>query len=193
MDYKFFLRQIWISVISPSKVLAEIPGQSHSIRHIRNNLFFPLLVIVAICSFLGSVFFANVTLQPVYSIFLSLKFVILDLILVYLSALVFREIAKALDLQADYSWSFKILVYTMIPFFLCQVVSLLFESLAFVNILSLYGLRTIWLTGESLLNTPAHKRVPMLVANFIVITELYIGGAIALTSVIDRIYFHFFA
>lgn len=193
MDYKFFLRQIWLSIISPVTVLSAIPGEPHSIKHIRNNLLFPVLLLVAICSFLGSMLFANVTLHAVYSIFVAAKFFLLDLFVVYLSALLFREIAKALDLEADYSWSFKIIVYALIPFFICQMVSLLFESLAFVNILALFGLWIIWTAGKTILNTPSHKKAPMLVANFIVITELYIGGIIAFTSIIDRIYFHFFA
>ena len=193
MDYKFFLRQVWASIAAPARAISVIPAEPHSIKHIRNNVLFPLLLLVAICSFLGSMFFSNETLQPVYSVFVAFKFFLLDLSLVYLSALLFREIAKALDLQADYSWSFKIVVYTLVPFFICQMVSLLFESLAFVNILALSGLWTLWTAGEVLLNPPAHKRIPMIVANLVVMAELYIGGIIAFTSVIDRIYFHFFA
>lgn len=193
MDYKFFFRQIAYIIVSPGKVLGTIPEEHHSIRQARNSILLPLLALVAICSFLGSLLFADVTLHPVYSVFVALKYFLLDFILVYLSAILFREIAKALDLAADFSVSFKIVVYTLVPFFICQMVSLLFESLAFVNILSLYGLWILWSAGEIILDPPAHKKMPLVIASLVVIVELYIGGSIALTSVINRIYFGFFA
>jgi hypothetical protein len=97
-----------------------------------------------------------------------------------------------MDLQADFSISLTIIVYSLIPFFLCQMVSLLFESLAFINILSLYGLWIMWLAGEIILDPPAHKKMPLLIASMIVIAELYVGFSIGLTSLIDRIYFALF-
>jgi hypothetical protein len=193
MDYKFFFRQIVLIIWSPRKAWSNISEEDRQARHIRNNLLFPLLLLVAICSFLGSIIFSNVALQPVYSVFIAAKYFLLDLIVVYISALLYREIAKALDLPANFSLSFRIIVYSLIPFFICQMVSLMLESLAFVNILSLYGLWILWSGSEITFNPPDHKKMPMLIAALVVIAELYIGGSIALASVIDRIYFSFFA
>jgi hypothetical protein len=193
MDYRFFFRQIALIILSPRKVWNNLSEDRHSTRHVRNNLLLPLLLLVGVCSFLGSILFANITLQPAYSIFMAVKYFLLDLIVVYLSALLFREIAKALDLAADFSLSFTIVVYSLIPFFICQMISLMFESLAFVDILSLYGLWILSSGIEITLNPPHHKKMPMVIAEIVVIAELYIGGVIALSSVIERIYFSFFA
>jgi hypothetical protein len=137
--------------------------------------------------------FANITLQPVYSVLVAVKFIILDLFVIYISAILFREILKALDLAADFSLSFSLIVYSLVPFFVCQMISLLFESLAFVSILSLYGLRILWSGSERTLNPPKHKKMPIMIAILVIIAEFYIGGSIVLTSLIDRIYFSFFA
>lgn len=193
MDYKFFLRQIAMIIISPRKAWTRISEENRPVRHVRNNLLFPLLLLVTICSFLGSMIFANVTLHPVYSIFVALKYFLLNLFVVYISALIFREITRAIDLPSPFSVSFEIIVYSMIPFFICQMVSLLFESLAFINILSFYGLWIFWTGGESRLNPPDYKKMPMLIATFVVIAGFLIGGGVALTLIIDRIYFSFFA
>ena len=193
MDYNFFLRHTWLALISPSKVLDTIRTGTNSARHLRNNLLFPLLFLVALFSFLGSLIFPDVTFHPLYSVVASVKLFLLDLFLVYVSSLIFREIAKALDLEADFSLSFMIIVYTLTPLFLCQMVSFLFQSLVFVNILSLYGLWILWTAGETLLGTPEHKKMPLVVASFVVIAELYIGGFIAFSSVFDRIFYAFFA
>jgi hypothetical protein len=193
MDYKYFFRQIALIIVSPSKAAEAINAEGNSLQKTRNNILLPMLLLILIFAFLGSIFFSNETLKPAYSVFVAARYFVLDLILVYLSALIFREIAKALDLTADYSLSFRITVYTLVPFFICQIVSLLFESLAFVDILALYGLWMLWSAGEIILNVPQHKKIPMLVATAVVIAELYIGGSIALASVFDRIYFAFFA
>jgi hypothetical protein len=193
MDYKFFFKQIVLIIFSPGKAWKQISEGNIPAGHVRNNLLFPLLILVVICSFIGSMIFANVRLHPVYSVFIAAKYLILDIFIIYISALLFREIAKALDLAADFSVSFRIIVYSLVPFLLCQMVTLLFESLAFVNILSLYGLWILWTGGEIILNPPDHKKIPMLVATVVVMAEFYIGGSIGLAAVIDRIYFSFFA
>lgn len=193
MDYKFFFRQIALIIFSPGKAWKRISEENIPLRRVRNNLLFPLLIGVAICSFLGSLLFSNTTLHTIYSVFVAAKYFFLDLFVVYITALLFREIAKALDLAADFPISFRIIVYSLVPFFILQMASLLFESLAFINVLSLYGLWILWMGEDITLNPPDHKKIPMLVAILVVVAELYIGGNIALSSVIDRIYFSFFA
>jgi len=193
MDYKFFFRQIALIIWSPRKAWNNFSGSGHSAGKTRNNILIPLLLLVGICSFLGSILYSNVSLHTSYSVFTGIKFFLLDIIVVYLSALLFREITRALDLNADFSLSFTIIVYSLIPFFICQMVSLLFESLAFVNILALYGLWIFWSGSEIMLNPPVHKKMPMLIAFLVVIAELYIGSSIAFSSILERIYFGFFA
>jgi len=193
MDYKFFLRQTALIILSPVKVLESAKRGDHSIIKLRNNLLFPLLVLVAICSFLGSWLFANPTLHPAYWVLAGIKYFLLDLAVVYLSSFLFSAIGKAMDLPADFAFSFSTVTYSLIPLFICQMLSLIFESLAFINILSLYGLWIIWLAGEILLEAPAYKKKALLVASLVVIAELYIGCSLALASIIERIYFAFFA
>jgi hypothetical protein len=192
MDYKFFLREIPAIILSPRKVLESVRNGAHPVKHLRINLLLPVLILVAICAFIGSWLLANPILHPAYWMLTGVKYFLLDLAVVYLSALIYHETGKAMDLQADFSISLTIIVYSLIPFFLCQMVSLLFESLAFINILSLYGLWIMWLAGEIILDPPAHKKMPLLIASMIVIAELYVGFSIGLTSLIDRIYFALF-
>jgi hypothetical protein len=193
MDYKFFLRKIALIIFSPRKAWSGIAEENQPVKHLRNNLLLPLLLLVTICSFLGSMIFSNVTLQPVYSIFVALKYFLLNLFVVYISAVIFREITKALDLPSEFSFSFEINVYSMVPLFICQMVSLLFESFAFINILAFYGTWIFWTGGEARLNPPDYKKMPMLIATFVIIAGFMLGGGVALNLLIDRIYFSFFA
>ncbi len=193
MDYKFFFRQIALTLWSPRKAWTAFSESGHPAVKTRNNILLPMLALVAICAFLGSILFSNVNLHTSYSVITGIKYFLLDIIVIWISALLLREITRALDLKAEFSLSFTLIVYSLIPFFVCQMASLLFESLAFVDILALYGMWIFWSGAEIMLNPPSHKKMPMLIAIFIIIAELYIGGSIAISSVLERIYFGFFA
>jgi hypothetical protein len=193
MDFRFLYNRIKYIVLNPSKAWSVIHDENRPVRDVRNSFFIPLAVIVAMCSFLGSIIFTNSTLSPVYSLIIALKFLILHLLVVFTSAVIFGEITKALDLGKNYTVSFKIIAYSVSPLLICQMISHLFESLIFVNILSLYGLYIFWVGTEKMLNPPEHKKMPMLVATFVVVAGLYIAGTILLTSIADKIYFGNFA
>jgi len=193
MDYRFLLKRIRYILFNPARAWSYIRDEKLPIKYVRNSYFFPILALVTLCAFTGSIIFTNATLSPVYSVFMALKYFLLHLIVVFFSAVVLSEITKALDLGKNFLISFKLIVYSLTPFYLCQVISHLFESLVFINILSLYGLYIFWTGAEKLLDPPEHKKMPMLIAIFVVVAGFFIAGSIVLSSVVDRIYFGFFA
>jgi hypothetical protein len=193
MDYRFLYNRIKYIILNPPKAWTVIHQENRPIKDVRNSFFFPLVLIVSICSFIGSIIFTNSTLSPVYSVMEAFKFLILHLVVVFTSAVIFGEITKALDLGKDYTVSFKIIAYSVAPLLICQMISHLFESLIFINILSLYGLYIFWVGTEKMLDPPEHKKMPMLVATFVIVAGFYIAGTILLTSLTNRIYFSHFA
>jgi hypothetical protein len=193
MDFKFLYHRIKYIILNPAKAWNYIFEENRPLKDPRNSFLFPLVILITLSAFLGSIIFTNATLSPVYSVFIALKYLILNLFVVYASAVVFSEITKALDLGKDFTVSFKMMVYSLAPFFICQIVSNLFESLIFVDILALYGLYIFWVGAVKMLNPPEHKKMPMLVATFIVITGFFISGSIVLSAIIDRFFFKYFA
>lgn len=193
MDYRFLYNRIKYLILNPPKAWSVIHDENRPIKDVRNSFFIPLVLLVTISTFLGSIIYTNSTLSPLYSVFVALKFLVLHLVVVFTSALIFGEITKALDLGKDYTVSFKIIAYSLAPLLICQIISHLFESLIFVNILSLYGLYIFWIGSEKMLNPPEHKKMPMLVATIVVVAGIYVAGLILLTSITDRIYFGHFA
>lgn len=193
MDYKLFLNRLRFVIFNPVKAWDIIETEKRPVKDERNSFLFPVLVIVAVFAFAGSLLFSNSGLSPVYSLFVSIRYFITDLAVVYASAVVLVEITKALDLGRNFGVSLRLIVYSFTPLFLCQMASSLFESLIFVNVLSLYGIYIFWTGAVKMLNPPEHKRRPMLVAILVVSVELYVALTILLSSLTDRIYFAFFA
>ncbi len=111
----------------------------------------------------------------------------------YLSdCLILGEITYPLDLGKDFSISFRLIAFSLAPFILCQVLSRLFESLLFVNVIGLYGLYIFWTGAEKLLNPPQYKKMPLLIATTITLAVIYVAANVLLNMIVDKVYYAFF-
>jgi hypothetical protein len=97
-----------------------------------------------------------------------------------------------LDLGREFNLSFSLIVYSITPFLLCQLLSRIFDSLLFVNIIGLYGLYIFWTGTEKLLAPPQYKKMPLLIAAAISLTGIYIVANLILTMLTDRVFYAFF-
>lgn len=179
-------------MFNPEKEWARIAVENKTSRFLRNNYLLPLILLVSISAATGSLIFINTELSPVYSIFTGLRSFLLLLATVYASSIILGEITFPLDLGKDFNNSFRIIVYSITPFLLCEIISSIFESLLFLDILGLYGLYIFWTGAEKLLNPPSYKKMPMLIATVISMIGIYIVTDIILKILTDNIYNSFF-
>jgi len=193
MDYKFLISSLINILLDPVKAWNTIDSENRPVKVVRNSFFFPLIILVSASAFLGSVLFTNTELSRVYSIFTGIKNFLLLFLTIYITTYILREITFPLDLGRDFSVSFRIIVFSVTPFLLCQILSCIFESLLFINIIGLYGLYIFWTGAEKLLNPPQYKKMPLLIATIITIIGIYIATSILLDKLIDKIFFAFFA
>jgi hypothetical protein len=193
MDYKFLLRGIKDILLYPSKHWETIYSGNIPVKLIRNSFLIPLIILVSIALTIGSIVFFNSELSVLYSIMLGIKSFIVLLATTYLTAYMLGEITYPLDLGKDFNISFRLVVFSLTPFLLCQVVSSVFESLLFINVIGLYGLYIFWTGAEIMLKPQHHKRLPMMIAITVVLIGIYAVTDIFLTMVTDRIYYSYFA
>jgi hypothetical protein len=193
MDYKFFFSGLKNILLDPIKAWEIIDSENKSVKVLRVSFLFPLLILVSVSAFAGSIIFTNTELSPVYSIFVGIKYFILLFFTIYASAFVLGEITFPLDLGKDFSASLRIIVYSVTPFLLCQILSCIFESLLFVNVVGLYGLYIFWTGSEKLFNPPQYKKMPLLIASMVTLVGIYIATSVVLNKLIDKIFYAFFA
>jgi hypothetical protein len=193
MDYRFFFSDLKNILLDPIKAWEKIDTENKSINVLRDNYLFPLLILVSASAFAGSLIFTNTELSPVYSIFVGIKYFIVLLFTIYATALILGEITFPLDLGKDFSISFRIIIYSITPFLLCQILSCIFESLLFVNVIGLYGLYIFWTGAEKLLNPPQYKKMPLIIAFVITLAGIYIATSVVLNILIDKIFYAFFS
>lgn len=193
MDYKFFFRGIKNIILNPIKLWETADSKNIPVKLIRGSFLFPLIIIVSVSAFFGSLIFTNPELSIAYSIFTGIKCFVVLLITAYTTTYILGEITYPLDLGKHFSVSFILVVYSISPFILCQFLSRLLESLLFFNILGLYGLYIFWIGAEKLLAPPQHKKRPLLIATAIAMIGIYVGTNLVLSMFIDRVYFSYFA
>ena len=178
---------------TPAKFWETINSEHPSTGLIRNSFFIPLVLLVAFSAFFGSLLFANAELAKSYSVLLSIKCIMVILLTVYASTYLLGEITYPLDLGRDFNISFMLVVFSVAPFLLCQILSHMFESLLFVNIIGLYGLYIFWIGAEKILNPPQYKKMPLLIAATVIFAGIYITTNLLLSMITDRLYYSFFA
>ena len=192
MDYTFLPKGLINIIFNPEKEWGRIVSENKTTIFLRNNYLFPLILLVSISAIAGSLIFINTELSPVYSLLIGLKSFLLLFITVYASSLIFSQITYPLDLGKDFKTSFRIIVYSITPFLLCEIISSIFESLLFLDILGLFGLYIFWTGTEKLLTPPDYKKMPMLIATVVSIIGIYIVSDIILKMLTDKIYNSFF-
>jgi len=192
MDYKFFLQGIINILTYPKRNWENAEKENVTTSKLIGSFLLPLAVLISITSFFGSLLFANSELSPIYSVMTAARYLILILVTVYASALIIKEITYPMDLGRDYRISLIIVVYSMTPFLLCLLISTLFESFLFVNIIGFYGLYIFWTGAEKFLNPAQYKKMPLLIASTITVAGIYIATNLVLSMFVDRFFFAFF-
>jgi hypothetical protein len=193
MDIRFFLNRVKNLIIDPVKAWETIQSENRPIGHASNSFLYPLLVLGAVSAFLGTFLFSHSELRPVFFILTGIKYLLLMFITIYVTAVLLKEITKALDISCSFNVAYKLVIFSAAPLLLCQLLSRLFESFIFVNILALYGLYVFWTGIDIMLNTPQYKKLPMLIATGATFIGTFVISNWLLTKFIDRLYFAVFA
>jgi Yip1 domain len=192
MDFKFLADTIRNIIVDPVKAWETIYTEDRKVKFTIINLL-SLLVLASVSAFLGSFYFINTGLTNVYSVMAGIKYFILYSLVLSGTTLILAEITKALDLGKDLKTSFKLVAYSSIPFLICQMMSRLFESFIFINVLALFGLYVFWTGMERITDTPEQKKIPLLIAAAVTFIVLFFTADWILSGIMDKLYFAFFA
>ncbi len=193
MDYRFLYRRLknlttdpvreWISIMAGDKPVGDI------------NLLFllPLVIMASVAAFLGTLFFTHSGLNLLYAVLAGVKTFILYYTVVYAFTYLFNLVAGYLDVEKDHNFAFRLIVYSISPLLVCQIISQLFESLIFVNILAFYGFYFCWAGLLSYPGLSDKKRIQLFIVSSILFVVLFFGASRILSTVSDTIYFTLFS
>jgi len=174
MDFKFLYIRIRNLLLMPEKAWTAIHAENRPINDIRNSFFFPLITLAGLSAVIGALLFTHPRLIIFDSVMLGIRYFFLLLTSTYLSALILNEITNALDLGKDFVRSFKLIGYSLTPLYICQIISLLFDDLFFIMLLSIYSLYIFWIGMEKMLAPPEHKKMALVVSTWVSFMIIYL-------------------
>lgn len=192
MNLNFFIAGIKYILFDPTDAWEKINIKQKPVTVIRNSLLLPLIILVTLASFTGSLLFTENNLLPVYSLFIGARTFLVLYCSVFLAARLLCEITYPLDLGRDYQMSYILISFSFVPFLVSSVVSGLFESFLFVNIIGLYGLYIFWAGVEKYLNPPQYKKLPLLIATAFATVFIYIVTNYIFKLILDKFYYALF-
>lgn len=193
MDIKFLAFTVRNLIRDPVKEWDVIHSENRSASFFSKNLFLPLLFLASVSSFLGAFLFTNTELGNAWSVLKGARFFAVVIIATYGTAFILNEITAFVGIRRDFSISFRIIVCSIVPFILCQIVSQLLESFIFVNILSAFGLYIMW-SGITIMLDPAEgKKLTLMIGATVAFISLFLIASSIMTSLTDKLYFSFFA
>ena len=193
MNFRFLVKTIKGLILSTDEEWDNIYSENRSATYFNLNLLLPLVLLITVSSFLGSLLFIDTGLSDLYSVLTGIRYFILFYFTVLCATYIFSGIAKLMNFSLDNKASFKIVVCTVTPFLMCQIISLMFESFIFVNILAFYGLFIGWTGIKKMLDPPQNRNNQLMLAEAAVILILFFVGNRILAAIFDKIYYTYFA
>jgi hypothetical protein len=193
MNFNFFLQVIKEVIMTPAEFWSKVNNDNPSGSLIINSLLLPFSLLIGIVAFIGSIVFANTHLAVIYSVLYGLQCLAVIIISVYATAFIVSALSGSLGHSAASGTILRLVIISLIPFFLCQSLSRLFESFLFVNILSLYGLYIFWTGSGRLLNPSETGKRRLLIATFLTFVFTYVITDKVIGFIADRLYFSYFA
>lgn len=189
MDFKFLTRSIKEIIFDPVKAWVTIYSESRSLSYLNLYLFLPLIIIISVSAFLGSLLFVNTGLMKTFSILAGIKYFLLYLVVIYGTSFLVTRAAGAIKIGLNFNFAFKLVLFSSVPFLLCQAVARLFESFIFINILAFYGLYIMWTGTEKLLNPPENKKLHLLIASTLIFLLTFFVADWFLNRVFDKLFY----
>ena len=193
MDIKFLAYTVRNLILDPMKEWDVIHSENRSASFFSRSLLLPLLFLASVSSFLGAFLFTNTELGNAWSVLKGVRFFAVVIIATYGTAFILSEITAFIGIRRDFSISFRIIVCSIVPFILCQIVSQLFESFIFVNILSAFGLYIMWNGITKMLDPAEGRKLTLMIGATVAFIALFLIASSVMTSLTDKIYFSFFA
>lgn len=193
MDFKFLIQRIKNIILDPDGTWDTIITENRPVRRVNANFLLPLITLVALAAFTGSLLFTTTGISKAYFVLTGIRYFLLLYITIFGSAYLFTLVTRYLKLPADFNNSLRLMILSSAPLLLCQIVSRLFETFIFINVLSLYGLYIFWIGILKLMNPPENRKLLLIGSGVAIFIFLYFSVNWLLTIVFDKIYFEIFA
>ncbi|MEA1887713.1 MAG: YIP1 family protein [Bacteroidota bacterium] len=178
-------------IIHPVNAWETIRDESRSVRTVQSSFLIPLLLLISLSAFAGSLIYNPTGLSILFPIILALKQFISFYLTVLLSSWVLNEFSLVFIQSKDYSFNFKLVTYSLTPLFVTVFITRLLPDLALINILSLYGAYILYCGLKTIQNITGQSLLRYFIVALLTIIVFYFAISWMSSSLLEGMYFAF--
>lgn len=173
MDFNAIFIRAKNILVQPATEWEVVKGETSDKNAVLKNYALPIIILVAIASFLGVLIFTRFGLSIGYVVTKAVIAFIVAFLGIYISAIVINELASSFGSKKDTNAAFKLVIYSFTPVFIAQIVANLIPPLFFVTIFGLYMIYLLWMGFGTMMGTPKDKKVGYVIVSAILIFVIY--------------------
>ncbi|MDZ7739571.1 MAG: Yip1 family protein [Bacteroidales bacterium] len=178
-------------LFKPAATWEEIIKEDKSVRAVSRSFLIPLLVLVSLSAFAGTLIYTSSKLSILYPVIRSLKHFTCFYITILLSALVLNELSLACIKTRNYAFNFRLVTYSLTPLFTTVFITRLLPDLALINLLGFYGIYILYRGIHTIENTEKQKLLNYFIVALLTVTTLYFSISWISRSLFEGLYFAF--
>lgn len=189
MDFSLFTRRIALLVSSPAVFWESVKKENLSTGEIRTSFLLPLIILIGISSFAGTYIFKHSGLSIVYPLIIGIGYSLIFFVTIEIVTLIINEISVAFTTDKNYNTIYKLVVYSFTPYMVIMIITRLFSSLLFANILGLYGLVILWKGITDLIESDQNTQVRLTAMISIATIIFYLAIRWIILILLEGLYF----
>ncbi len=191
IDFRMLRDRVKYIVIHPVRAWEAITKENRSIRTVQSSFLVPILVLIALSAFAGSLIYNPAGLSILFPVLRALKQFICFYLTVLLSSWVINELSLAFIKNKNYSFNFKLVTYSLTPLYITVLITRFLPDLALINILSLYGAYILYTGLKTIENTTRKSLLRFFIVALLTIIISYLAISWISRSLLEGIYFAF--
>ncbi len=177
MDFNQIINRAKNMILNPVPEWEVVKQEAKPSKDILMNYVLPFVVLIGVCSFLGSLVFHMRYFSFGYALLSAIMVMIIAAAVVYITAWVMNELSTSFGSQKNFDAAFRLVAYSLSAYFVAASLSgLLSISVlsALISLCGLYSLYILWTGIGPMMATPEDKKAGYFVISILVLLVAYI-------------------
>lgn len=192
MDFALLYKRLVMLVSRPARFWIQVKDESIPSSEVRRSFLTPILILVSLASFAGTYLFSYNSLSIIYPLLKGLEYFLIFFITIELVVFFLSEIIGYLLKVRITGEVYKLVVYSLTPFMLLMIITRLFSSLLFLNLLGFYGLVILWMGVDIIVGGDNLFRIRLTSLISLAILVFYLGIRWIVSALAEGLYFAIF-
>lgn len=178
-------------ILHPVRAWEIIREENRSVRTVHNSFLLPVLVLIALSAFAGSLIYNPAGLSVMFPLIRALKQFLCFYLTILLSSWVLNEISIAFVRHRDAPFNFKLVTYSFTPLYITVIITRFLPELELLNLLSLYGAYLIFTGLNTIENISRRSLLRYFIVALLLVITFYLAISWLSRSLLEGLYFAF--